>query len=470
MSKLNVKRNSDRDDTTLVESEIAVPKSHAFEVESTSQSELAEKSALSLPTIASSNKELTLRIETRDDLAGFVVLSKEDAEKLSVKENSYIELYDSAVGKSGVIKVKIDDELSIGWMLLDQALYDVYKFTSESLRIRVFHQEPYTADKVTLSVSALSGEVFKLVNEFREDSSELKEFLKHYIVRKGLVLKWEEKNAKIKIIEVLPKVSADEEAIIFDFSKPRVLAIIPEGGIECNAILLMDISKSMIAKDLEVRNIQPVLTELNRTFRTLKVDAFLKNFKEGSYVKRRSGAALAGLLFLNEKVKRGLDETVGIITFADEAEIMKFENKLYINSNLRHKGVGDKFADLLLDNVEEKSGVSTNMASAIEKCQQIIKQLPILKRRNPLLIILLTDGFDTSKRVREVVETAIAGKKNVILYSVGIGPYVNKRELQEISALCGGEVFLPDNLEELSSWYQKLARDLAIQIDETNQK
>jgi len=468
---LNEKRNSETDDTAIVESRVSltsVPESHTFESETGSSAE-TEKSALALPTLLQKSVELTLRIETRDDLAGFVVFSKEDAEKLSLKENCYVELYDSAVGKSGVIKARIDDELSIGWILIDQNLYDVYKFESESLRVRIFKQEPYAADKVTLSISSLNGEVFKLVNEFRQDSSSLKEFLKDYVVKKGLVIKWVERNAIIKIIEILPKVSADEEAVILDFTKPRVLAIIPEGGIECNAILLMDISKSMIARDLEVTNIKPALDEIRRTFRTMKVDAFLKDFKEGSYVKRRSGAALAGLLFLNEKVKRGLDETVGIITFADEAEIMKFENKPYINSNLRSKGIADKFADLLLDNVEDKSGVSTNMASAIDKSQIILKQLPILKRRNPLLIILLTDGFDTSKRVREAVANTLAGKKNVILYSVGIGPYVNKRELQEISALCGGEVFLPNNLEELSAWYQKLARDLAIQLDEANQ-
>lgn len=467
---MSEKRNSERDETISVETRMnptAVPETSIFEEKENFTSESSEKSAQVLPKILPKSIELSVRIETRDDLSGVAVFSKEDAIKLSLQENGYVELYDSAIGKSGIIKIRIDDDLSLGWILIDQNMYNVYKFESESLRVKVFHQEPHTADKVTLSISSLTGDVFDLVNEFRDNSNSLKEFLKDYVIRKGLVLKWKEKNAKVKITEILPEIT-DEEAIIFDFSKPRVLAIIPEGGIEFNAILLMDISKSMIARDLEVINVQPVVEELKRVFRSVKVDAFLKDFKEGNYVKRRSGAAFAGLLFLSEKVKRGLDEIIGVITFAEEAEVLKFDYKPFINSKVPSKGTTDKFADIIIENVEDKSGVSTNMASAIEKCLYITKHLPILKRRNPLLVILLTDGFDTSKRVKEAVENTLAGKNNVVLYSVGIGPYVNKRELQEISALCGGEVFLPENLEELSEWYQKLAQDLAIQLIEND--
>ncbi len=467
---MSEKRNIEIDETISVEAKMkptAVPETIIFEEKETLTSEINEESALTLPKISQKSVELSVRIETRDDLSGVAVFSKEDAIKLSLQENDYVELYDSAVGKSGVIKACIDDELSIGWILIDQNIYHVFNFTSESLRVKVFQQEPYTADKVTLSISSLSGDVFDLVNEFRNDSSSLKEFLKNYVIRKGLVLMWKEKNAKIKITEILPEIS-DEEAIIFDFSKPRVLAIIPEGGIEFNAILLMDISKSMIARDLEVINVQPVIEEIKHVFRSVQVDAFLKDFKEGNYVKRRSGAAFAGLLFLKEKVKRGLDEIIGVITFAEEAEVLKFDYKPFINSKIMSKGAADRFAEIIIENVEDKSGVSTNMAGAIEKCLYIVKHLPILKRRNPPLVILLTDGFDTSKRVKEAVEKTLAGKNNVVLYSVGIGPYVNKRELQEISALCGGEVFLPENLEELSNWYQNIARDLAIQLSEND--
>ncbi|MHA1462481.1 MAG: vWA domain-containing protein [Candidatus Heimdallarchaeota archaeon] len=467
---MNDKRSSERDETISVESMIkptAAPESIIFDDKEDFTSESTEESALILPKLLPKSVELSVRIEARDDLSGVAIFSKEDAIKLSLKENDYVELYDSAVGKSGIIKTRIDDDLSIGWILIDQNMYNVYKFESESLKVKISHQEPLTADKVTLSISALTGDVFDLVNEFRDDSNSLKEFLKDYVIRKGLILKWKEKNAKIKVTEILPEIT-DEEAIIFDFNKPRVLAIIPEGGIEFNAILLMDISKSMIARDLEVINVQPIIDEMRQVFRSVKVDAFLKEFKEGHYVKRRSGAAFAGLLFLKEKVKRGLDETIGVITFAEEAEVLKFDYKPFINSKVMSKGAADRFADIIIDNVEDKSGVSTNMAGAIEKCLNVTKHLPILKRRNPLLVILLTDGFDTSKRVKEAVETTLAGKNNVVLYSVGIGPYVNKRELQEISALCCGEVFLPENLEELSEWYQNIARDLAIRLVEND--
>ena len=74
LSELNEKRNHETDDTAIVESRVpstSVSESHTFESKIDSSTE-NEKSALSLPTLLQRTVELTLRIETRDDLAGFL--------------------------------------------------------------------------------------------------------------------------------------------------------------------------------------------------------------------------------------------------------------------------------------------------------------------------------------------------------------------------------------------------------------
>ncbi|MCK5157987.1 MAG: VWA domain-containing protein, partial [Candidatus Heimdallarchaeota archaeon] len=145
----------------------------------------------------------------------------------------------------------------------------------------------------------------------------------------------------------------------------------------------------------------------------------------------------------------------------------RIENKPYVIADSRSKTGLNSIAEQVLGDLEDKMGAGTNMASAIEASEEIMKNLPRSKRKWPLMIILLTDGFDTSKRVREAVRNTYSKKENVVLHAVGLGPFVNKQELIEISELCGGELFQPDDLGELLQWYANRAKDLSIRLAET---
>lgn len=409
-------------------------------------------------------EELDLRIETRAELQGTAKISTDDAERMMVKEGDIIVAEDPITGAFCAMKAQIDPDLDPGSVIMDEEVFAASGIGSDEALVRLFEDEAISLDKVTLAVSPLTGEdVFPVIMDLRKNRSDLKDYLEQYLVFKGLTLRWPELNVAIKIESTDPKISIGDVAF-FDFTKKRVLTIKPDGVVQFNAVLLMDISKSMIGRDMDVKNVRPALEGIRSAFEHEKLEEFLEKFKEGTMVSRKAGAAFAGLLYLSEKVGRGFGETVSIVTFADEAEILEVKGKPYINTASGSKGVMNKLAGLIIDNVVNKSGVATNMAAAIERAAEVRGKFPRSKRGNPTMIVMLTDGFDTSNRVKEMVEEKFAGETDIVLYTVGLGPFVKEEELQKISEICGGEAFQPEDLEELLAWYGQRARDLSIQL------
>ena len=83
-------------------------------------------------------------------------------------------------------------------------------------------------------------------------------------------------------------------------------------------------------------------------------------------------------------------------------------------------------------------------------------------------IILLTDGYDTSSRLKlqEAVDSAL--KADAIIYSVGIGDSfsfdgVDEGSLRKISERTGGRAYFPRNEDDLRSAFAQIQEDLRSQ-------
>jgi Ca-activated chloride channel homolog len=79
-------------------------------------------------------------------------------------------------------------------------------------------------------------------------------------------------------------------------------------------------------------------------------------------------------------------------------------------------------------------------------------------------IILFTDGFDTTSRLRrpEAIEEAL--RAETVIYAIGVGnpesQGVNKGELNKICEPTGGRVFIPRDVEDLDRAFDQLEQDL----------
>jgi Ca-activated chloride channel family protein len=80
------------------------------------------------------------------------------------------------------------------------------------------------------------------------------------------------------------------------------------------------------------------------------------------------------------------------------------------------------------------------------------------------VIILVTDGYDTSSRVKMKEAIERTWRSEIIVYSIGIGfSSINQGDLKKISTETGGRAFFPRNGEDLEKAYNQIEEDLRSQ-------
>jgi len=103
----------------------------------------------------------------------------------------------------------------------------------------------------TIGINPLEGDqVWDVLSKARRYIGQLKSWLSNYIVFKELKLRWKQAGAAIKILDSTPDLSGD---VLAEFKPTTNILLKPEGLVTFNAILIIDISRSMMAKDLEVK-------------------------------------------------------------------------------------------------------------------------------------------------------------------------------------------------------------------------
>jgi hypothetical protein len=241
------------------------------------------------------------------------------------------------------------------------------------------------------------------------------------------------------------------------------LTLSPTGLIPFNAILIIDISRSMMARDVYTTNIAPAIEGIKAAMESREIQEFLKNFKEGINIPRRIAAAFAAVLFLSEKVGRGFGEKVSVIRFADEGQILPFGDSFYMDSASGKKGILEEAARMIVDRIGNSYGQATNMGHAMIQAQQVLAEFQKMNPDQPTMIVLLTDGEPTDGNAFFDAIQQFSTNPNIVIYIVGLGN-PNDELMNRAASLCGGEYFKPDDAGELLIWYSKRARDLTVKL------
>jgi hypothetical protein len=229
-------------------------------------------------------------------------------------------------------------------------------------------------------------------------------------------------------------------------------------GPRFNAVLLIDISRSMLARDLDVSNVETTINSIKRAMPSPKIQYFLNQFKEGTLVPRRMGAALATISFLAQKMSQGTGDKVAVIRFADMAETLDFDGAAFMDGE--HQETLVNTAVGIVEKIGNSYGQATEMGKALYLALELVKLMGEIEvtagtDRKPVMCVLLTDGYPTDA---EYFTTAIdAAKKipNLTLHIIGLG--APDRELlnlmKKAAHICGGEFFMPSDTGQLLAWY-----------------
>jgi Ca-activated chloride channel family protein len=95
-------------------------------------------------------------------------------------------------------------------------------------------------------------------------------------------------------------------------------------------------------------------------------------------------------------------------------------------------------------------------------CRYVMAAQPLNSRK---VVVLVTDGEDTSSRANLDEAIDIAIKTDAMVYVIGIGDNsiadgVNRSTLSKLATSTGGQVFFPRKDEDLGKSFQKIAQDL----------
>ncbi len=407
--------------------------------------------------------ELMLEVQSQPNLMGYALVSPRTQHTLTIVHDSVLAFEDELTGAIGAGKVEILESVPDNTIIIDSEILEASGIGSFEVKVYNNPRPIIPLQNISLGISPISGEnMWEIISTARQNVDSLKGWLANYVIFKGIKLRWNAVNIACSIITTTPDLTGD---ILAQVTENTAINLSPTGLVPFNAILIIDISRSMMARDVLVQNIAPAIEGIKAAMESKEIQEFLKHFKAGINIPRRISAAFAAVLFLSEKVGRGFGEKVSVIRFADEAQILPFGNSYYMDSASGKKGVLEEAARLIVDRIGNAYGQSTNMGQAMIKAHQVLSEFDKLSLGNPqpTMIILLTDGIPTDGDEFLKTIKIFAENPNVVIYIVGLGN-PDDGMMTRAAALCGGEYFKPDDAGELLIWYSKRARDLTVKM------
>jgi len=403
---------------------------------------------------------ISLEVESKPDMNGFIQVSYRNAMSLQVTNGEIIAFEDSLTGASGAGKANISETVPDNKVFIDAELMESCGVNSYEVDLKKNLRQIIPLQSIELGIAPIKGEnVWEVISMAKQNINSIKQWLGNYPIFKGIKLRWHAANVACEVLNTVPNLEGD---VLASISPSTSLTLKPLGLVTFNAILVIDISRSMMARDVEVKNIGPALEGIKAAMHADEIQDFLKSFKPGTNVTRRHSAAFAGVLFLSEKVGRGFGEKVSIIRFADDAEVLKFPPNFlpYMDASSGEKGILEDCAKRIVNDIALAYGQATNMGKAMVKAEEV---LAMYGNEQPTMIILLTDGAATDGDEFMKSISRISKNPNVVMYIIGLGN-PDKETMKKAAYLLSGEYYEPADSGELLIWYSKRARDLQVKL------
>jgi len=407
--------------------------------------------------------EAMLEVQSQPNLMGYALVSPRTQHTLSLVQDNVLAFEDELTGAIGAGKVDILESVPDNTIIIDSEILEASGIGSFEVKVYKNLRPIIPLQNISLGISPISGEnMWEIISTARQNVASLKGWLANYVIFKGIKLRWNAVNIACSILTTTPDLTGD---ILAQVNENTAINLSPTGLVPFNAILIIDISRSMMARDVFVTNIAPAIEGIKAAMESREIQEFLKHFKAGINIPRRISAAFAAVLFLSEKVGRGFGEKVSVIRFADEAQILPFGNSYYMDSASGKKGVLEEAARMIVDRIGNSYGQATRMGSAMIKAHQVLTEFDKMSPENPqpTMVILLTDGIPTDGDEFLKTIRVFAENPNVVIYIVGLGN-PDDEMMTRAAALCGGEYFKPEDAGELLIWYSKRARDLTVKM------
>lgn len=201
--------------------------------------------------------------------------------------------------------------------------------------------------------------------------------------------------------------------IVMSLMRPQIVQDIAQAdNTGYDLMLAVDISRSMDTVDFNDSG-----KELSRISATKKVVA--------NFVHQRAGDRIGLIIFAQ-------DTFLAIPLTTDTNTVAKMLNNLIVGM----------------------AGESTSIGDAIGLAVKSLRKRPVSSR----VLILLTDGKDTSSRIPPLEAAKIAADDKIKIYTIGVGNELDDKLLQQIATSTGGTYSKVTNVDALEEVYSQIDR------------
>ena len=427
---------------------------------------------------------------------GYAVCNQGDLESTGIRDGQPVIISDEDKRSYAILRAHVSpdaprdliigDQNILGNIISDGSLVEIERFTGQIVPV----------NKATIIFRTLDKDPTEMFQE--RTQQKLAAFLESYYLNASTTVYWPEYNTDLTIKITSPNQEVNQ-AYNFIRNRPVDIKLQEQAQkMPFNAILLIDRSGSMNHIDVDLSGVEGTVNDIKNTlmpdssqdyrFKYPSLNRLLSKLlnrrsqmylatigENGSQdspdISRLDSVILATLLFFQQKISRGFGEKCSFVLYADEAKIIRLNNKNYIEATQFTADICDELIRIIKDSNYLRYG-NTNISSAIMKCLEIAKEYKKINN-NPVMILLLTDGtpapktLDDEKKlvnnVKRLKESLRQENIPFVLYAIGIGERsaVNLQLLQQITQISHGEEHFAKNVADLNEWYQRLAGNFA---------
>ncbi|MHA1946843.1 MAG: VWA domain-containing protein [Candidatus Hodarchaeales archaeon] len=419
--------------------------------------------------------KIPLHVVNVGNIEGRAYLHPEDIEKLEISEFDYIKMV-TEWEDWGAVQILSSDEVELNTIAVDDSVLTSANI-SDGDAVEV---EPVTVTagikSIKLGIEPLAGqEVEEAILWIATEFEQLSALLKNRPVFNNLQIAWEDcpvGNISIRFLGADPPIPEDEIGIVDPTGREVEINILPFTEMSFNAILVLDVSGSMSKKDIKVKNISGALEGLKKGLdESDELNVFIDKFVDGKKVSRVDAAAMAIMLFMSLKIAKGWGEQIQLLTFSGDVEKFSLGKEAVISCVGETKKAG---IESIIDYVVKKTADSTGLtflSGALDQAYKSIENFdenPTINKKNPTMIIVLTDGNPNKGNGLgvnpiPVVKKHVESHPEVVLYGIGLGE-ADRLMLRKIGEIGRGGSLMADDLESLIDFYDSLAQNFQLVV------
>jgi uncharacterized protein YegL len=409
------------------------------------------------------------------NIEGRAYMHPANIEEVGIEEFDFI-IMKTEYEDWGAVQILSSDEVERGTIAVDDSVLSSANI-SDGDNVEVESAKMSSGIKsIKLGIEPLAGqEVEEAILWIATEFEELSSILKNRPVFSGLQIAWEDcpiGSLTIRFLGSDPPIGEGEIGIVDPTGREVEINIIPFTEMSFNAVLILDVSGSMQKKDMKVKNISGALEGLKKGLEESdELNSFIDRFQEGKKVSRVDAAAMAIMLFMSLKIAKGWGEQVQLITFSGDVERFELGEASVISCVGETKKAGiESIIGHVVRKTEESSGL-TFLSGALDNGYNSIENFeenPTINKRNPTMIVLLTDGNPNKGNGLgvnpiPVVRKHVEENPEVVLYAIGLGE-ADRLMLRRVGEIGRGGSLMADDLETLIDFYDSLAQNFQMVV------